>query len=1849
MKKYKTKPLRMTHKYVLMSIICSFLLCTHNISAQGPNAPEAAAFEPVDATDMVNLVTGDMSYVLPLLNVPSPEGGYPLALSYHAGIAMDQEASWVGLGWNLNPGAINRNINEIPDDWNDKSFTKFFYNIGVVEDSYSVSASVNLYNTVSVGLGVSWGSHRSTGGYVSLGLMQEGLGQANVTIGTGGNYSIGVTGSNGLGVNLGSNGLGVGLSTSYFDFNFTKSGFSGSGSMGKSTSIGISFDSTSNSITPKASIGGGNFGMSSSNYNYNNSKGQYSSILKDRNIDIPLYYFNIGFSHRKVRHYSFNESKLFASGILNTYSSNEVRNGSEIGLIEDNSQMDVTEIPAYSSKQMSVSDILDTDYLYNNNNLIFPAADNYVVNSQGISGAIKPSSYFDEQIVLSGASNYKANEYQVLNFNERTTNPEWYFYFDNEYSSFSRIEHTNYQFSNSDHLYDLMTTQNSGRYSTSNNTTNKRKTTGNFIQTYKNSAIISSSIPNFIDAKEFENRGEYPNSGIGAFAITSIDGKTYHYSLPVYNFEMFSKNFKDKDNEDSNFLEEQRTEPYATHWLLTAITGPDYVDINNNNLIDEDDYGYWVEFEYGKWSDGFGWRGPSLDYETVKGTRINDETHSYFWGRKQIYYLDAIKTRTHTAHFVKGLRSDYQSSEITKFKEKHNPSEPFDLTRHGKEFVRGGGSNDWIGINWYNSYSSDNQLHNVRGYFSNYVGNSRYIDIPKNRSLKLEKIIVLKNSENQLINKTNGSGLISSGSGKFQITGVIKNIRNSLGKPYIDGKETLYRNRIEPNEFEFNLHQNVLDLTDITPEIELKALQILKFNYDYSLAKGAPNTVSQNLGRLTLKKLQVYGKKGKTSIPPYKFEYEKPDTHYNKEIEDVWGYHKQSPDAWSMNKIVTPTGGEINLQYEEDDYYAEAVNAKRYFTHGLSFYITSDNQFNTLYLEVTKNDHQNKVEQENFISFSDYYQVGQEVDIDLFLCRKGKYGSSRRKVTLDLDKTKGNVTYVSSNKTIISIPNNPSFWQFDDQTKEWILNRIWSLTDVTFNNGSPDGVIMRTPGADQCYRWRDHAYDNDDVSFNYLFSASKKINHNVGGGIRVKNISVSNGNHSLTSKYFYNQSEKPNQPIDPFDDNYISSGITSYAPTDDFVPIPYVSLIPSPLITYGNVIIENHDNNNTYIGSSSYKFNVLPEYEENTDTNIIFNLGDFLEIKKNQHSEQTIDHPTNNGRKINLKANKYTVYDRIANIGRIESVTNYNKLGQIMNEVKNEYKISGLDLNNAIGVTQNTYRTTKHLYDSESDTNSVLFSSASKIQYPSVLQQTITSQSGLTKIVNNDRYDYLTGKVLQTTISFNDDFKQPIFKEIIPAYQISDYYQMGSKNENINNKNMLTAIAVEKVGFIKPDNPIDGGSIIILDSQITTWNKNWTYRNYSGSINTPWQQDNSEKIWRKHQTFAWKGEVDEDGAYAGYTGDDDNFNWSDPDNQSNAEWIKTSEVSLYDHYSMPLESIDINGNKASTKMGDDNSKVFAVANASYTAMYYSGAEDLIGSSNFFSGEVAKGSTATLSDIYHTGAKAIQVSANVKAFSVLPPEAGNYKVSVWAYKGNNTNYTNTKLRAGSTTIAYYPTEVIPAGDWVQLNFYTNDIGANQEVYVYTTSGTVIYDDFRMVPIASSMSSYVYNEWDELTYIIGANNLATKYEYDDAGRLHKTYSEVMDTPEIRGGFKLNKEINYNYGNPTSNDTTNPNALTLSLGIGNPNVSTTTLTANANGGSYEYEYRFAIGTSSSNLSYGSWTSSNTRSLTTNCTSTGRRYYKCQVRDKNSGATKESTGNHQRGNCGIGDDDDPIDIIQQ
>ncbi|MBX3101889.1 MAG: hypothetical protein KF690_05225 [Bacteroidetes bacterium] len=110
---------------LLVCAMCSQLLAPGVAYAltSGPSQPEVQSFEPAGTSDMVDLFTGDFNYNIPLLNV----GDYPVNLSYHSGVGMDQEASWVGLGWNINPGVINRNVRGLPDDFNGDKVRKEMY------------------------------------------------------------------------------------------------------------------------------------------------------------------------------------------------------------------------------------------------------------------------------------------------------------------------------------------------------------------------------------------------------------------------------------------------------------------------------------------------------------------------------------------------------------------------------------------------------------------------------------------------------------------------------------------------------------------------------------------------------------------------------------------------------------------------------------------------------------------------------------------------------------------------------------------------------------------------------------------------------------------------------------------------------------------------------------------------------------------------------------------------------------------------------------------------------------------------------------------------------------------------------------------------------------------------------------------------------------------------------------------------------------------------------------------------------------------------------------------------------------------------------------------------------------------------------------------------------------------------------------------------------------------------------------------------------------------------------------------------------------------------------------------
>ncbi len=157
---------------IVFSILMVFDMAFATVSLAltgGPSQPEVSSFTPVSTSDLVNLSSGDFTYNIPLLDV----GGYPLNISYNSGISMDEEASWVGLGWNLNPGVVNRNMRALPDDFNGLGVTKEFY---MKEDrTYGISAGANTEvfgQNINLGLslGVKWNNYNGVGVNTSIDL-----------------------------------------------------------------------------------------------------------------------------------------------------------------------------------------------------------------------------------------------------------------------------------------------------------------------------------------------------------------------------------------------------------------------------------------------------------------------------------------------------------------------------------------------------------------------------------------------------------------------------------------------------------------------------------------------------------------------------------------------------------------------------------------------------------------------------------------------------------------------------------------------------------------------------------------------------------------------------------------------------------------------------------------------------------------------------------------------------------------------------------------------------------------------------------------------------------------------------------------------------------------------------------------------------------------------------------------------------------------------------------------------------------------------------------------------------------------------------------------------------------------------------------------------------------------------------------------------------------------------------------------------------------------------------------------------------------------------------------------------
>lgn len=281
-------------KRIKLKVVAMFLLVTfvgqiiHPTAALaltgGPTQPEITQFQQVSASDMVDLFTGDFGYNIPLFEVPGPNGGYPFNLNYQSSPSMDQEASWVGLGWNINPGSIVRNMRGLPDDF----------------DGQQIKREVDMKPNVTAGIGVNANIEllsadfrkENEGSSVALGLGIR-LYYNNYK-GMGYTFNIGASGS--LPYNSNKIGAGMGLN---FSFDSQDGG------------IGMNLDLTvSNSSKVKGMEGRNSF---SAGVGYNTNSGISMSTRFSRATDITTK-SKVGFTGSSQSGISYGSKNTSTSG-----------------------------------------------------------------------------------------------------------------------------------------------------------------------------------------------------------------------------------------------------------------------------------------------------------------------------------------------------------------------------------------------------------------------------------------------------------------------------------------------------------------------------------------------------------------------------------------------------------------------------------------------------------------------------------------------------------------------------------------------------------------------------------------------------------------------------------------------------------------------------------------------------------------------------------------------------------------------------------------------------------------------------------------------------------------------------------------------------------------------------------------------------------------------------------------------------------------------------------------------------------------------------------------------------------------------------------------------------------------------------------------------------------------------------------------------------------------------------------------------------------------------------------------------------------------------------------------------
>ena len=885
---------------------------------------------------MVDEFSGDFTYNIPVINIPGPQGSdYPLSLSYHSGATPEEEASWVGYGWTLNPGAINRNTRGFPDDYNEASVT--YWNkmpanwtvtagVGVGFEAFSKDLPAN------ASLGLRYNNNQGYGYNAGLGLS---LGKGVVSLGY--NVSDG-SGSFSASINP------VALITRPTEDHAAAQQTANSTQLPPNTEQKKPSRYTGN----KVSLMGGNHGLFTySEVNHSSKASNYYGGAFNVSLGLQFNPFSlpVGVTTNVSGSLSWQKNveldRLNAYGYM--YSANA---GSSSSSIQD----------YYTEKETP----------YNKRDVFlgipFNNADVFSVSGEGVGGGFRlyhekigeftPNTKTSNIGIVNIAPEIDAG----LNFGlgndfsagwQKFSEGAW----EAKRASFSSPNEGNddvfFRFANdlggqSASLGGLPDEPVSAQLNPANlsslTKTELEKQLKLTAAHERSSFIVYHTVEDIRKqngstrpARLFSQRQDLPvnyadlsSKAICEMSITTATGGRYIYGLPVlsknegnlqYSIknDPISNNYTASTTKSDNQIDvkvgEVRTTAYANSFPLTEIHTPDYVDRTLDGPS-PDDFGGYTRFNYIKKYGGtssanwYNWRMPynGLLYQANSLSDKDDDAGVVSYGQKEVVYLQSVQTKTHTAVFVTADRDDSRDAGI----ESEGPNSP--RARTGAENPTANKSlQKLVRIDLY---VNDDIVRGVDGVVTPVVRNNvtarpiKSVHFSYNNDLFRAKNVAsfgLPNATKDAANKRQGKLTLTKI--WFEYQGIPTKV-----SPYTFSYAYPSSYSNYPEKYRPNAAQSVTT----TLQDGLPARTTTTSYYD-QLTADIQNPVYDPF---SLDAWGNYRKDGPTRAGNMQAWLDQRD------IEDypTGEQYNWDPAAWQLKGITLPTGGQIQVQYEQDDY-----------------------------------------------------------------------------------------------------------------------------------------------------------------------------------------------------------------------------------------------------------------------------------------------------------------------------------------------------------------------------------------------------------------------------------------------------------------------------------------------------------------------------------------------------------------------------------------------------------------------------------------------------------------------------------------------------------------------------------------------------------------------------------------------------------------------------------------------------------------------------------------------------------------------------------------------------------------